>query len=79
MVSSRSTSPREGLATAKIDAEAIKEIVAGERTEDAVTALADALPLAAPPTIEVSPAWFPYVPRFPIRTDVEVRAAGLAP
>ncbi len=69
----------EGLATAKIDAEAIKEIVAGERTEDAVTALADALPLAAPPTIEVSPAWFPYVPRFPIRTDVEVRAAGLAP
>jgi len=69
----------EGLATAKVDAEAAKEIVLGERVEDAVAALASALPLAAPPEVTVSPSWFPYVPRLPVRTEVEVRAAGLAP
>ncbi len=69
----------EGFATARVDTEAIKEIVAGERMEDAVAALTDALSLAEPPMIEVSPEWFPYVPRLPIRTEVEVRVAELAP
>jgi hypothetical protein len=69
----------EGFATAKIDLEAAKELSLGERIEDVAAQLQATMLLAAPPEVTVSPAWFPYVPRLPIRTQIEVRPAGLTP
>jgi hypothetical protein len=69
----------QGFAMAKVDAEAAKELCLGLRVEDAASALQETLPLAAAPEITVSPAWFPYVPRLPIRTEIEVRTSGFAP
>ena len=69
----------QGFATAKVDLEAAKELSLGERVEDVVAKLQATMPLAAPPEITVSPAWFPFVPHLPIRTQIEVRPAGLTP
>jgi hypothetical protein len=68
-----------GQASARIDAEEVQALIRGMRVEAAHDELQRALPLARPPTISVSPSWFPYVPFLPIRTQIEIVPERLSP
>jgi hypothetical protein len=61
-----------GYATAEISTNAVQEAVRGLRIEKAETYLSEELPLAAPPEVEVSPTWFPFLPRLPMRMSITV-------
>lgn len=61
-----------GYASARIDADAVRNLVVGMPIEEARAELQQALPLSNPPEISVSPAWFPNLPFLHIRTQVEV-------
>jgi hypothetical protein len=68
-----------GSASAKISTEEVHSLIRGMRIEEADLALQRALPLSRPPTISVSPAWFPYIPFLPIRTQVEIAPVRTSP
>jgi hypothetical protein len=59
-------------ASQEIDTEAVEALVLGKRIENAEEAMLANLPLSAPPEITVTPTWFPWIPRLPIRTHIEV-------
>ncbi len=61
-----------GTAAARIDQAEVLELVQGTPVDEAEAALQQTLPLAAPPEVTVTPAWFPYVPFLPIRIQVEI-------
>lgn len=66
-----------GYAGARIDEGQVLEVVQGARVEDAADELAQALPLAQPPEITVTPSWFPFVPFLDIKTQVNVVADNM--
>ncbi len=68
-----------GYASAEIDPQEVQELVRGMRIEEADLRLQQEFPLARPPTISVSPAWFPYLPFLPIRTQIEVVPQRMSP
>jgi len=61
-----------GYATANIDRDAVWEMIRGRSAKKAETLLAESLPLAAPPDVTVEPGWFPFIPRLPIRANIEL-------
>ncbi len=61
-----------GYATAEINQDAVWEAIQGQRASDARTTLSASLPLAQEPEIVISPEWFPFVPRLPIRTEITI-------
>ena len=68
-----------GYGTTQIDAEAVQAMVQGTGIEQAREDLQDALPLSAPPEIEVSPSWFPYMPFVSMRTKIVIESGQLTP
>jgi hypothetical protein len=58
------------LLQARIDALEVTRLIQGHRPIAAGQRLAEALPLAKAPTIEVTPAWWPWLPILPFRTSV---------
>jgi hypothetical protein len=61
-----------GYATAQIDPETLMTEIQGERIEDAEAYLAETLPLAQPAEVTVTPSWFPFMPRLPLRVNVDI-------
>jgi hypothetical protein len=61
-----------GYATAEIEKDAIWEEIQGRPIDEAQAYLTETLPLVRPPEIEVQPAWFPFVPRLALRTEIQV-------
>jgi len=66
-----------GYAAARIDRDAVLEMVRGIPVTEAYKRLESSLSLAAPPEIIVSPKWFPYVPFLPIRIQVNTAPGQL--
>jgi|GEM_PF-3844495 len=60
------------VAAAGLDLETALTAVAGQEVDAAVATLRAELPLRAPPTFEVWPAWFKRVPFRPARLDVRI-------
>ena len=52
------------------DATALTRLIQGVRVNEARKNLKAALPEASAPNLQISPAWWPYVPMLPIRIDV---------
>jgi len=67
-----------GIVTAQIDAEALRDRLAGRSLEDAHTYLMTELDLQADttPQISVSPAWLPHLPLLPMRINVRVETTA---
>lgn len=65
----------EGYAAANIDAAELRAQIEGQSVEAARQTLA-ALPLAEPPQITVTPAWFPFIPRLPMRITLNITPQG---
>jgi len=61
-----------GYATARIDPNTVKAEIQGMRIEEAKAYLSDALPLAQPPKVTVTPSWFPFLPRLSLRISMHV-------
>jgi hypothetical protein len=61
-------------ASTEIDTENAEALILGKRVENAAEALQANLSLSKPPEITVTPEWFPWVPRLPVRTQIEVVA-----
>lgn len=61
-----------GYASAKIDTGRAWMLVKGQPIAQGREALSAALPLAEPPQVTVTPAWFPYFPRLPLRTEIKI-------
>lgn len=68
-----------GYATAKIDTEMVRETLTGTPKEEAEAELTGSLPLAQAPEITITPAWFPYLPFLPIRTQIDVIPGRMTP
>ena len=62
----------EAYAAANISAAQVVALVTGKSATEVGAILTEALPLARPPEVTVTPAWFPYLPFMPIRIDVSV-------
>ncbi len=62
-----------GYATAEINQDAVWEAIQGQRAADARATLSESLPLAQEPEITITPEWFPFIPRLPIRTKITIR------
>jgi hypothetical protein len=60
------------VAAAGLEVETVLTAVAGQEVDAAVAILRAELPLRAPPTFEVWPAWFKRVPFRPARLDVRI-------
>jgi hypothetical protein len=61
-----------GYAAARINTSEVEELTLGKPVEEAIDALQSSLPLSSPPEITVSPEWFKYVPRLPVRVNITV-------
>ncbi len=61
-----------GYAAARIDTGQVEELILGKPVEEAIDALQSELPLSSPPELTVSPEWFKYVPRLPVRVNITV-------
>jgi hypothetical protein len=61
-----------GYATTRIDTESVQELTLGKPVEEAVEALQSSLPLSNAPEVTVSPEWFTYIPRLPIRVNITI-------
>ena len=61
-----------GYATARVDQTVVEELTLGKPVEEAISAMQSTLPLSRPPEVSVSPDWFQYVPRLPIRVNITV-------
>jgi len=56
-----------------IDVNAANQLVRGASHKQALGRLQSALPLAAPPEIQLRPSWWPWLPLIPFRIDVVIR------
>ena len=56
---------------AALDEEEARSLALGQSPEAARARLLESLPLAAPPTIEITPPWWPRLPYLPFRIAVE--------
>ncbi len=65
-----------GAVAAQVDLNEVKRAIRGQPLVKVRDYLASKLPLARPPQIEVSPAWFPYLPFLSVRTTVELTTVG---
>ena len=54
----------EASVTHPIDLRSLQRTIAGKGKRDAQSLLANAVPSAQPPTVELSPGWVPWIPRF---------------
>jgi hypothetical protein len=61
-----------GYAAATISTADVAEMILGKSREEADRLLMESLPLARPPEITITPAWFPNIPFLLIRTQIEV-------
>ncbi len=61
-----------GYATAEINVGEVENALRGSRIARAEEYLTETLPLAAPPEIEVTPTWFPFLPRLPMRMSIDL-------
>jgi hypothetical protein len=61
-----------GLADAHFATSTVEELVLGKSIDEAIEAMKTTLPLSQPPEVKVSPEWFKYVPRLPIRVEIKV-------
>lgn len=61
-----------GVARAQLDGRQIRSLVRGQPVELAAPILADRLPLAADPAVEVRPSWWGRMPYLPLRIFVRV-------
>jgi hypothetical protein len=61
-----------GYATARIETAQVEELILGKPVEEAMEALQSSLSLSTPPEMTISPEWFPYVPRLPIRVNITI-------
>lgn len=52
------------------DANALTQLIQGTKVNEARKSLATVLPKDSQPTLQLSPAWWPYVPLLPIRIEV---------
>jgi hypothetical protein len=52
------------------DANALTQLIQGTKVNQARKSLAAVLPKDSKPTLQLSPAWWPYVPMLPIRIEV---------
>lgn len=56
-----------------IDPRRVPYLVQGLRVESALARLSESFALAAPPQIELSPRWWPWLPLVPFRVDVAIQ------
>ncbi|MFP4344933.1 MAG: baseplate J/gp47 family protein [Anaerolineales bacterium] len=61
-----------GYATAEIEEDTVWAEIQGQPIDEVEAYLAESLPLVRPPEIEVQPAWFPFIPRLALRTEIQV-------
>ncbi len=66
-----------GVTAARIDGNAVRDLVRGQPVDEAYAVLVQRLPLAADPGIDISPAWWSRMPYLPLR--ITVRVAALPP
>ncbi len=64
----------EGKVAPVVDVDEIKHEIAGKSVNSAVEYLRGQLTLSQDPTVEVSPAWWPFVPRLPARLRLDITA-----
>lgn len=67
-----------GYANADIDTSEAQDMIQGQSLQEAIADLNATYLLAQPPEITVKPAWFPYIPFLPIRTEIEIIPANWA-
>ncbi len=65
-----------GDVTADIEEDAVRELVKGISTAEAIRRLNRELLLASPPTVTPWPAFWPMMPVLPMRIDVQIEGAG---
>ncbi|MDQ7030036.1 MAG: baseplate J/gp47 family protein [Ardenticatenia bacterium] len=73
----RVTATVTGVTAARIDGNAVRDLVRGQPVDEAYAVLVQRLPLAADPGIDLSPAWWSRMPYLPLR--ITVRVAALPP
>ncbi len=61
-----------GYATARIDTTEVVELTLGKPVEEAISAMQSSLSLSRPPEVTISPDWFQYIPRLPIRVNITI-------
>ncbi len=61
-----------GYASAKINTTRVWTLVKGQSIAAGSEALMTALPLAQPPEVTITPPWFPFFPRVPLRTEIKI-------
>ena len=67
-----------GFATARIETSQVQELTLGKSVEAAMDAMQSSLPISSPPEMTVSPEWFQYVPRLPVRLNITVVPGQMA-
>lgn len=61
-----------GYGTAHVDTAQVTELILGKPIEEAAGIMQESLPLSKPPKVTVSPDWFQFIPRLPIRVHITV-------
>ncbi|MDF1515631.1 MAG: baseplate J/gp47 family protein [Anaerolineae bacterium] len=68
-----------GYSTAHISTSQVEKLILGKPIEDAVSVMQNTLPLSRAPEVTVSPEWFTYIPRLPIRVNIAVIPGKMSP
>jgi len=70
----RLTISAEGMIAPLIDVDHLKKDIAGKTLDSALAYLEEHLDLRQEPTVELSPAWWPFIPRLPARLQLDITA-----